>query len=344
MSFRPFALDVACALLATPVHAADKILWQVPWKPGTTLTYATELLTDEQRGAQHSKQRATDTTRVRITQATLDGFVQSWTSTDPSIETLAGDDRDAQLMRAFVRSADGLALEVELDKAGNYARVHNLDVVVPRMRAAFRPMLLAGVEDSVAKLPEKDRAVVRERSLAQVDAMVERLLQPEVVSALMTRTIQTYNAFVGLDVEPGMTYTVDTELPNPIAQKPFPAKLSVTLTVSEEDADDLFIDYVQEIDSQKAMDALIATGEKMLGHTLTEAERKAPLEFDVRDEGFFVVHRRTGVVEMFENTRTQVINGTRKTERNRMRQIDGDHAHTWKEAPAATADTAAGQG
>jgi hypothetical protein len=340
MSFRPFALALACALLAPGAHAADKILWQIPWKPGTTLTYATELLTDEQRGAQHSKQRATDTTQVRITQATLDGFVQAWTSKQAEIETLAGETRDAQLMRAFMQSAEGLVLEVELDKAGNYARVHNLDAVVPRMRAAFRPMLLAGVEDAMSKLPEKDRPAARDKALAQVDVVMERLLQPAVISALMTRTVQTYNAFVGLDVEPGMTYTLDTDLPNPIAEQPFPAKLSVTLTVSEDDADDLFVDYVQEIDAEKAMDALIATGEKMLGHALSEAERKAPIDLDVRDEGFFVVNRKTGVIEMFENTRTQVINGTRKVERNRMRQLDGDHEHTWKEEQTAAAEAA----
>lgn len=344
MPFRPFALALACALFAPAASAADEILWQVPWKQGMSLSYATELLTEQEKGTERTKTRATDTTHVRITQASAEGFVQAWTAEKAKIETLAGSDRDARLMQGAMNDTAGMVIEVELDKAGNYVQVYNLEAITPRMRTALRPMALAGVEAGLAELPEKERAAAREKAMPQVDAMMERMLQPAILSALLTRTIQTYNAYVGLEAEPGMTYTVDTELPNPVAGKPIPAKLSVTLTVSEEDPDDLFIDYLQVIDSDKAVDALVETGEQILGRKLSDAERKAPMAFDLRDEGFFVVHRQTGVIEMFENTRTQVIDATRKVERNRMRQLDGDHEHVWKDEEDAAAPEAAKAG
>jgi len=68
------------------------------------------------------------------------------------------------------------------------------------------------------------------------------------------------------------------------------------------------------------------------GNKLTEADTRVIAKVDVRDEGFFLVHRITGVIEMMESTRTTKLpDGGEKIERYRMRQIDGAHDHEWRE-------------
>ena len=52
-------------------------------------------------------------------------------------------------------------------------------------------------------------------------------------------------------------------------------------------------------------------------------------EMSVVDAGIFVVHRPTGVAEMFESTRTVKFGERSKVERNRLRLLNGAHEHVW---------------
>ena len=60
-------------------------------------------------------------------------------------------------------------------------------------------------------------------------------------------------------------------------------------------------------------------------------DQKQQLEISIVDEGLFVVHRPTGVVEMFESTRTVQAGAKSKVDRHRLRLANGEHDHVWRD-------------
>jgi hypothetical protein len=198
------------------------------------------------------------------------------------------------------------------------------------MRTAFRAALAAVIDKEVAKIDEAARRDARRKEMQTIiDGLADRISAPPVLEALITRNIASYNNFVGLDIEPDMEYTLDVELPNPFGGPNFPAKLVVSLSVSEDDPDDIFVAFSQTIDAEKAEAALVAAGEALLGTKLTAEEAKKELNLSVEDEGLFVVNLPTGVVEMFESKRTTKVEDKLKIERHRMRLTNGEHEHVW---------------
>lgn len=346
LSRRAFAVALLCALPAISALAAEEaaavptVKWVLPWKAGTSLVYAMEDTTRQVQGDKREHSRNSTTATVRIEQASPDGFVQSWTGTGSRYEVLEGDRSGEALMQQFGKAFDGVALEVELDAAGNYARARNIADLAPRLREAFLAGAELGMDAELAKMDPAGREDARGKAMEQLRGMVDRMTGPAVLEAMLTRNIQWYNGFVGIDIEPDQAYELATDLPNPFGGPVFPAKLTFSLAVSPDDPDDLFVTFDQTIDPEKGKTALIAATKALVGQDLPE-DALADLAFSLHDEGLFVVHRPTGTVEMFEAVRTTRFGDREKVERHRLRLTNGEHEHAWRDEEGAAAEAGA---
>lgn len=341
---RAFAAALLCASFCMPAFAAEDaaaptVQWVLPWKAGTTLVYAMEDTTTEVRGDQRSRSRSTSTTEVRITEASKEGFVQSWTGTGGRFQVLEGDRAAEALMQQFASAFDGVALEVQLNAAGNYARAGNIAELAPRLREAFLAGAQLGLDQQLAKTGEDVSGEARLKAMERMQGIVDRMTAPAVLEAMLTRNVQWYNGFVGIDVEPDETYELHTELPNPFGGPTFPATLTFSLAVSSEDPEDLFVSFDQRIDPEKGRAAVIGATRALLGEDVPENSLQA-LAFSMVDEGLFVVHRPTGTVEMFEAVRTTKFGDFEKVERHRLRLTSGGHGHVWRDEQEAEAAAA----
>lgn len=332
---RTLAVALLCALpfphaFAVEEAKVETIQWVLPWKPGITLEYVSEdLTTSNLRGPERT--RTTSTATVRITEALKNGFVQAWSWRDSTLAVEEGDKSHEAAMRDVAAGLQDVVLEVELDAAGNYARLRNLAQITPRLREAMRPMVRLGLDDRLAKIPDAARREeARKSATVQTDAFLERMLAPAVLETMLARNVQWYNAFVGIDIEPDQDYEAKVELPNPMGGAPIPVTITFSLSVAGDDPDDLFVAFEQKIDRENAGAAVTAiieglTGEKVPG------DQKQQLEISIVDEGLFVVHRPTGVVEMFESTRTVQAGAKSKVDRHRLRLANGEHDHAWRD-------------
>lgn len=334
------------ALLALPLNAtaAETIRWVSPWSAMPTLIYETESVTRGVKAGVREHTRAMDTTEVSVAQARQDGFRQRWRSSEMAFEMLEGERALEAPTRESMLAFGAEPLEVELAAEGHYRHLHDAPAVAARFRAAMAPALRAGMEIALAQAPAAADAPGRAEVEKQLSLVLDRLAEPAVLEAMLGRVLQTYNGFVGVDVEPGSWYEVATELPNPVGGGPLPAKLQFLLTVSDDDADDVFLEWNSTVDMGKGADAMWAIAEKLSGQAIPADVRTAiPGDIEFRDDGFFLFRRSSGVIEMFETTRTVKLAGTEKVERQRMRLTNGEHAHAWAaEDPAEPADAPAG--
>lgn len=332
---------VLAALTVVPAHAqkndasAETIRWPVPWKAGLRLAYEFESLDTEVGKDKREKIRVTDNTVVSIASESEQGFVQEWKSNGGSYEVIEGDATKAEMMRAFMKALSNLALQVDLGKDGNYERIRNLDTVAARFRSAMTEMMLPAVEAEVRKgLGEKaneaDVAAALEKARKRADDMLSRMSSPAVVEHMAAQLIKNYNGFVGVELENGASYTLDTELPNPLGGKSFPAKLEFGLYSSEDDPQDIYLEWTMKIDPERGLDALWDTVEALSGEKMDKkARKKLPKDLSIDDEGFLLFHRTSGVIEMYSNERRIVLGDLHKVERERLRLVDGEHSHEW---------------
>lgn len=330
---RTLAVALLCALpvAAFAAEAPATVKWPMPWKLGTTLKYATEDTTTDATKPQPRRTRSTSTDLVRITEAKADGFLQTWTGSLGTYEVLEGDKAEEAQMQAFGKSLADLPVEIVLNGEGNYTQIRNIGAIAPRVRAAMGPLYEGMLETDLEKIPDETlRDAARKEGKSRMDAALAMMTEPKLLESMLARNISGYNAFVGIDVEPDATYEADIELPNPLGGDPLPGKLRFMVSLSEDDPEDLYVDYEQALDMEKARQLVGVLMEKMTGHKITEAEL-ASLTLDVKDTGLFVVNRQTGVVEMFEATRTTTVEGKQKVERHRMRQLEGAHDHVWRD-------------
>lgn len=315
----------------------ETIRWPIPWKAGQALSYETENLEEKTEKGKPLKLRTISSTTITITQASTQGYVQRWTGGTPRVEVLQGDPASAAMMSELYKSLADLAIVVELDKDANYKRIGNIDEISTRMRAALEPALMAGVQDTAPGNPAPDGAAMRTRVAQVLDTVTE----PRVLENMLGKLVQNYNAFVGIELEDGARYAVDSELENPMGGAALPAKIEFGLYASEDDPNDVFLEWTTNIDPERRAKAAWDIMEKLAGVPIPEAERKKlPDRMEISDEGFVLFNRRSGVIEMYEYQRNVQVKDLRKTERDRMRLVDGDHTHTWKEDAAAEEDDA----
>jgi len=355
MRLHALALALLCALSAPVLAdeaakpaapAAPKVKWVLPWKPGLALAYATEDTTTEEKDGTTTRARGTDTTRVRVAAGADGGFVQTWIGEGSKYDLLEGPP-SAQAMVKETRDAaaafDGTPIEVQLAADGTYAGVRNIEPLVTKMRELMKPVIVAGLEAELAKIEDpKKREQARAAAQERVQPMMDRLLTPAYVEALLTRQIQDYDGFHGLELEPDQSYEAQTQIPNPLGGAALPAKITFSMSVSPDDPEDLFVAWDMQIDPEKAAAAALAIGEQIAGKKIDNTGKDAMRKLDIADEGLIIVHRPTGVVEMYESTRTTQMPGQlKKVERHRMRLLDGQHEHYWRDEETAGAGESA---
>lgn len=262
---RTLAAALLCALACSPAFAAEEtatptVKWVNPWKPGTSLDYATEDLTTETEGTKREQTRGTSNTTVTILQASRDGFVQSWTGQDAHYAVIEGDKAKEAFMQRLAQAFEGLSLEVELDAAGNYARARNIAALAPMLREAFLAGAMEGAERELAasRKPAAEADEVRRKVRTMMEAIADRMTAPAPLETMLTRNVQWYNGFVGIDIEPDQNYELETDLPNAFGGPAFPAKLTFSLSVSPDDPDDLYVGFEQAIDPVKGKAAILA--------------------------------------------------------------------------------------
>jgi hypothetical protein len=333
---RTLAVALLCALPLSHAYAGEEaktptIQWVLPWKAGTALEYVSEDL-ETSNIREPERTRTTSTATVRIAETLKQGFVQTWSWRDTEFVVEEGDKSREAAMREAAAGLQDVTLEVDLDAAGNYARLRNLAQITPRLREAMRPIVFLALDDNLAKIPDAaKREEARKSATSQVDAFLERMLAPAMLETMLTRNIQWYNGFVGIDIEPDQNYEAKVELPNPMGGAPIPVAITFSLSVSGDDPDDLFVAFEQKLDRENAGAAVTALIEGLLGEKMP-ADQKRKLDLSIVDEGLFVVHRPTGVVEMFESTRTVQAGDRSKVERHRLRLVNGEHEHAWSDA------------
>ena len=299
---RTLAVALLCALpvAAFAAEAPATVKWPMPWKLGTTLKYATEDTTDDLTKAQPKRTRSTSTDIVRISEAKADGFVQTWSGTFDTFEVLEGDKAEEAQMKAFAKALEDVALEASLNAGGNYTNLRNIDVIAPRVRTAMTPLYDGMLAIELKKIADDEaREAARKEGKARMDGMLDAMTAPAVLETMLARNIAWFNGFVGVDVEPDQMYEADVQLPNPLGGEALPGKLRFQVSLSEDDPDDLYVDYEQALDMEKTTVLVGQLMEKMSGQKMTEADL-AKLNLDGKDTGLFVVHRPTGIVEMFE--------------------------------------------
>ncbi|GAB3381220.1 hypothetical protein [Lysobacter fragariae] len=332
----------AATLFALPLQAApaaQAIRWPNPWAATPDLTYQSEGLETQVKNGVREQTRHTDTTTLHVTADKGEGFVQEWTVNGSKWEIIEGDPAKAATLEAAGKVLQGFPIATRLDRDGNYVGIDNITELATRMRDSLRPLIVSGVERKLAAIPDATaRESARSEAMQRVDDALAQLTTPAVVEVTVGRVIQTYNAFVGVELEPEQWYEVETALDNPLGGDKLPAKLQFTLYPSKDDADDIFLEWNSSIDPAKGAQVAWDIAGKLAGVPISQAQRKGlPGQVVIHDTGFALFRRATGVTEMFETTRTVKLGGQEKTKRERMRLANGNHAHEWtqEDAPAA---------
>lgn len=347
MNYLHLAAAALLALAAPSAWAAEAakvehLRWPQPWSVGTTLEYESEGTESETKQGVETKSRTTSDTRIRIARKEGEGYVQEWVGTGLRHEVLQGDAAGAAAMADAMKGLEGFAVEVVLDKDGNYLRLGNVDAVGARLREVMAPVMQAAAQASLKELDADERAAATSEVDKRMASVLEQMTAPATLEALVGREPSVFNAFIGVDIEPNEWYEAATELDTPLGTK-LPAKLQFVMYASEDDPDDIYLEWNSTIDPVKGLEATWDMVGKMLGTPVTAEQRKTlPDKVTIADEGFALFRRGTGVTEMYEYTRTVKLGEYTKVERNRMRLRDMDHDHVWKEEDTGLDDVELG--
>ncbi|MBN8261478.1 MAG: tetratricopeptide repeat protein [Xanthomonadales bacterium] len=319
---------------------AETITTPIPWKPGLVLRYATEHVESDSGPGKREKAVTTGKAEIRTVAVDKDGVLQHWVGTDSHHEYLEGGDEGDRAVAAAMRQLDGVPLKVALDPDGSFKALVDVEDIAARMRAALRPVMVAQVQDGIGKAvtDPAQRPKAEAEAVARLDAVLAKTTSTQVLGALLARQPSYYAFFTGGGVEDGASYETATEIENPLQVGNFPATMTFGMYVSEDDPEDVIGEWKVEIDPVKGAGVLLATMERLYDRKITAAEREAlPETISVVDSGFVVIHRGTGVVEMYEDERTTKFGQNANYERSRMQLLEGGHGHEWKaEIPQAT--------
>jgi len=317
---------------ATPADAAPVIHLPLPWKVGQVLRYAYENTDAKQSPGKREKTRLTSITELRTQRADKDGFDVDWASHDTAYKTLEGNTALDALMAPAMAQMEQIPMVVVLDADGAYRSIRNIDQLSARMRVAMAPVAKASLEAGLQAAPPPQAGSAEERR-AQAEAVLKTYLDnitsPKLLEATATRQVRNIAFFNAGGLEDDAWYTLETELPNPTGGANFPAKLEYGLWVSEDDPEDVYIRWTSTIDPVKGAAALADTVRRLFGEGLPLAPEDLPKQVAIEDAGLILVHRPTGMVEMYEDERTTTFGETKNYERTRMRLLDAGHGHEW---------------
>lgn len=323
-------------------NAAPVVDVPLPWKTGQVLRYDFEAIQAETAPGKREKSRSTSIAELATKRAGEDGYEVHWNSRDSKYEVLEGGDPEQARVREAMKAMADVPMVVALKGDGTYEGVRNLDDVSARMRAILQPLLRTMVQESVDKaFPPGSDAGKRQQALDEAQSRMRTYLDgisaPRVLEGLMTRQVRNIAFYNAGGLEDGASYELETELENPTGAPSFPAKLTFGLWVDKDEPEDVYIEWKSEIDPVKGATALVETVKRLYGPALKIDPKDMPAQVSIVDSGFMVLHRPTGMVEMYEDERTTKFGETANYERNRMRLLDLGHGHEWKaELPQAT--------
>lgn len=351
-----FAVFLCCASVraqeaAVPpaVEAAPTIDLPLPWKTRGVLRYAMEQLETKQSAKDREKTLATSITELRTQRAGKAGYEIHWVSSDVTHKTLEGDAALGALLEPAMKKMEGTPMVVVLKEDGTYEAVRNIEQIASRLREVLAPVaraaLDAGAKASPAgELTEAQRKAASEQAQVFLDNYIDGITSPKVLDAMISRQARNIAFFNGGGLEDGASYALDTELENPTGGPNFPSKLTFGLWVSEEDEEDVYIEWKSSIDPEKGAGALIETAKRLFGADLPLDPKELSGKVAIEDAGFMLVHRPTGKVELYEDERTVTFGDVVNYERNRMRLLEPEdgHGHDWKQAPPTAAGPASG--
>lgn len=321
-------LAFAFALLPLAATAKDRIKLPLPWQPGLILEYASvndSTKHEDETLREHS--RSEDTTRIRVLSVDDSGIVQEWSGKNARYRVLVGDKSEEAMMKAFYAAMASTNILVRLDRDGVYERIDNIDEISGVVRSALTTAI------PVPRV-EGDEAA-NEKVRADISRMTELLSSPAVMENQLRHLVETFNTFPGANLEDGQWYELTSEAASPFGGKPIPVKFEFALSVSENDPEDVFVEWNSSIDPERGRPAVVEAMRHLLGDMgseLSNAAMEAMFEqLRLETDGFILIHRPTGLPEMFEHTRTNQVGNIVKTERMRLRLMSGGHGHNWRE-------------
>lgn len=326
------------SLATKTVPAAPTIDLPLPWKEGGVLRYQMEQLQSKQSAKARQKSIATSTTELRTQRADKSGYEVHWVSRDSTHETLEGDASLDAILKPALKKMEAEPLMVVLSADGTYERVRNIDHLSARMREVMAPVMVealgAGLKASGSELSDAHAKEAKEKAQAMLDTYLDNITSPKVLESMATKQARNIAFFNAGGLEDGASYELETELENPTGGPNFPAKLTYGLSVSKDDPEDVFIEWTSTIDPVKGASALVETVKRLFGEDLKALEMKdLPDKIAIKDTGLMLVHRPTGMVEMYEDERTTTFGDASNYERNRLRLLDAGHGHEWKDDP-----------
>lgn len=335
--------SVAMALLlalAWPGQGAAKknappetIEWVAPWREGMVLRYATASDDVAVSTAGKKRSRTTGIETLRITAAHDAGFVQEWTFADARYEQLEGGSEHEALVRRALDALPDIALEVDLDAAGNFVRLRNLDQLVEVMRAVlldvFHQAFESGVQAAGGSVQAGGGAVGAD-ARARAAAIAERMTAPDVLGAQLSRDAVAYNDLFGAVLQAGVPMEVDVEIESPLGLGLVPARVSLAMTPGAPGSDEATLEWSTRMDRERAAEVVMAAVERMYGPGVGGDGDPGQLAgMAIIDSGHARFRRSTGVPLMVETLRTIQVAGEQRIERRRMRLLDDPHGHDW---------------
>lgn len=312
----------------------EVIEWLAPWREGVALRYATESHDVVMGAGGKGRSRTTAIETIRITEARDDGFVQSWSFADSRYEQLEGGGEQEALVRQALESLPDLALEIDLDAAGNFMRLRNVDQLVeilrPAMLGVFEQAFEKGVRGAGGFPAGADGEAARNDARAAAAGIADRMMQPDVVSALLSRDALAYNDLFGASLQAGVPLEVDVDIESPLGLGRMPARVTLLMQPGAPGSDEATLDWTTRMDPEKSAEIALAAAERMYGIGVSaEARAEVAGAMSIVDTGHARFRRSTGVPLMMETLRSVQAAGERRIERRRMRLLDDAHGHAW---------------
>lgn len=336
----------ALLLAAAPLCAwsADTVRWPLAWQAGDRWVYETESIDREIRDGQPSARRTTDRTEVRVEAAGKDGYVQSWTTTGSRVEVLEGDRADADALAPVLDELDGFSVVVGFDRRGRYSGVRNLDATAAKIRTAMQPAVerialggSAGEAQALQGLDPAQAAEARDLMRQQLSVVFDMLFSTSRVAHMTTTHARTATDHVGGSFRAGKRYRDATPMRSPLDGLPLPATREYVVTLDDRDPNLARLAWTHALDPQGAPAALWTLAAELENGGLAPARGAGdgrPKDLDLREDGFALFRRDTGVLELLQvQTLSRYGQAHDERERNRLRLVDS--ARTWAQEDAA---------
>lgn len=288
--------------------AADAVAWPLPWAKATTLVYDDRYEKVVRRGGAETTVRGQGVTHVSTTPA-ADGYRQRWWSENLEFDAaqLGG---MAPVMAAAVKALEGVPIEFQLDAAGAYVSLTNVENVAGRYRSALKSMF-AGID---AEIPAEAKAEAAD-ILAMLDRLADTLTSPEVLSVTLAEAPAAYNAVAGGGLAPGREYRFADEGRSPLSDRPLPRSNLMTLAAAPDAPGRYDVRWVIELEPEALHAQLAESFDRLTAGTETGMEGAALFSgARIATTIDYRVDAASGRVERMQRTKVQRFGDQDETE------------------------------